>query len=203
MDTLVVTKRSQLTDIADAIRAKTGKSDEITLNDMPNEISEIGGGDKGFCYIDVESQMPNNVEIMVDISASVDVTAYRIEYETTNIDYSVISGKWFLHSNGVSATTDPVITYYFPVINGGTYMITMTEIGSRLRRASTTVDPSTITGNEGNIISNYVDDTSLLAAGYQFEYTATKDGWYLIYVSNQNEMPAISVTGTAPIYIEV
>jgi hypothetical protein len=73
MDTLVVTKRSQLTDIADAIRAKTGKSDEITLNDMPNEISEIGGGDKGFCYIDIESQLPNNVEIMVNISASVSV----------------------------------------------------------------------------------------------------------------------------------
>lgn len=34
----------QLTAIADAIRAKTGKSDMITVDEMPDEISGISGG---------------------------------------------------------------------------------------------------------------------------------------------------------------
>ena len=35
---------TQLTNIANAIRAKTGKSDMITVDEMPDEISGISGG---------------------------------------------------------------------------------------------------------------------------------------------------------------
>lgn len=35
---------TQLTNIADAIRAKTGKVDTITVDEMPDEISGISGG---------------------------------------------------------------------------------------------------------------------------------------------------------------
>lgn len=36
-------KKDDLTDIADAIRSKTGKSDPITVHEMANEISAISG----------------------------------------------------------------------------------------------------------------------------------------------------------------
>lgn len=34
----------KLEDIGDAIRAKTGKSDKLTLSQMPTEIGSISGG---------------------------------------------------------------------------------------------------------------------------------------------------------------
>ena len=76
MDTLIVTKRSQLTDIADAIRAKTGKSDEITLNDMPVEISEIGGGRASAMTVSITAEgSTTTIEVPMNISVAVSVAA--------------------------------------------------------------------------------------------------------------------------------
>lgn len=57
-------RRKELTDIADAIRAKTGKSGDISVEDMPKEIEGIsGGGDSA------------TIVVPVNISVSVSVTA--------------------------------------------------------------------------------------------------------------------------------
>lgn len=40
----VVNKAQSITDIADAIRAKTGSSEEMSVDDMPDEIASITGG---------------------------------------------------------------------------------------------------------------------------------------------------------------
>lgn len=66
-------RKKELTDIADAIRAKTGKSDGMSIEDMPKEIGEIITGRVPPCVVSVEHQLPNNVDVMVNISASVSV----------------------------------------------------------------------------------------------------------------------------------
>lgn len=46
--------KKELTDIADAIRAKTGKSDSMTLEQMPTEIANITGAlpaNAKLCYL--------------------------------------------------------------------------------------------------------------------------------------------------------
>lgn len=182
---------------ADAIRSKTGGTGKIPWSDTEGfksavEGITVGGG----------GSSPAIFENVMNMSAVVSVQSYHSEIVETDVSYETYAGVWFPHSDGVSATTDQVVTYAFPVVLGSTYTITMTEIGNRLRRCFTAVDPSTITGNEGNIVSDFMDDTSNLVAGYEFTYTATKKGWYLIYVSNQNERPNIDITGRVTNWIE-
>lgn len=93
MDTLVVTKRSQLTDIADAIRAKTGKSDEIALNDMPNEINEIGGGNKGFCYVDTLCRTPQIIQNDIHINTTINIEAKQKSALNPLIDICMLDGS--------------------------------------------------------------------------------------------------------------
>jgi hypothetical protein len=42
-DTKVIADRSDIVAIADAVRSKTGKADELTLAEMPGEIQSISG----------------------------------------------------------------------------------------------------------------------------------------------------------------
>lgn len=52
---ILTIQEDTLTDIADAIRAKTGKSDEMTPLEMPDEIASIsggGGGSDDYFYIE-------------------------------------------------------------------------------------------------------------------------------------------------------
>lgn len=49
------------TDIADAIRAKTGKSDTMTPAEMPTEISSIGGGGVELIYIQDKIKIEEDV----------------------------------------------------------------------------------------------------------------------------------------------
>jgi hypothetical protein len=42
-NTKVIADRSDIVAIADAVRSKTGKADELTLAEMPSEIQSISG----------------------------------------------------------------------------------------------------------------------------------------------------------------
>ena len=55
----------KLSNIADAIRSKTGKNEEMTLDEMPNEIESISGGDGS----------PFVIKKEINIGAAVSVTA--------------------------------------------------------------------------------------------------------------------------------
>jgi hypothetical protein len=43
MSELVIVNKTDLTSIADAIRGKTGKTDQMYISDMPDEIANISG----------------------------------------------------------------------------------------------------------------------------------------------------------------
>lgn len=63
-----ITITSAFTDIADAIRAKTGKSDTMTPAEMPTEIANISGGGGGdikrtFISSDVKSQTIQGIQL--------------------------------------------------------------------------------------------------------------------------------------------
>jgi hypothetical protein len=197
MDTLVVTKRSQLTDIADAIRAKTGKSDEITLNDMPNEINEIGGGDKGFCYVDIESKLPNNVEVMVNISASVSVED---------------GGKYYAYAlyNGVRLPRIPdsvLASYPYAWIrensSTGYYDLALTKIMGYYNPAAGTSNGGIVYG-ENNTTTDVVQyRISITNAGTAtaWEYNQTTNAWMgldsnRILLWSNHDIPNGSATAT-------
>jgi hypothetical protein len=61
-------RRKELTDIADAIRAKTGKSGDMSVEDMPKEIASITGGGSG-------DGSPVVIMKEINIGAEVSVTA--------------------------------------------------------------------------------------------------------------------------------
>lgn len=44
MKDLVITERQKLVAVADAIRSKSGINDGMSIDEMPNRISEISGG---------------------------------------------------------------------------------------------------------------------------------------------------------------
>lgn len=57
-----LTITSAFSDIADAIRAKTGKSDTMTPAEMPTEIASISGGGGG--YIKVNTIISTVTEVL-------------------------------------------------------------------------------------------------------------------------------------------
>lgn len=64
--------------IANAIRLKDGTTASIPATTFPERIRalSVGGGDGGpFCRVTVESQDPNVVNVPVNISVAVSVTA--------------------------------------------------------------------------------------------------------------------------------
>lgn len=165
---------------------------KVTVNPVPRVPA---------CVVSVESQSANVVETVVNIGAVVSVKSSHQETVTTNILYSVHVGGWFISNATAESTTSPVVTYFFPVEAGLTYSIIMEEIGNRLAGAFTTVDPSTIAGGD-RVLSDYQDHYYSMAVGYEFAYTATEDGWYLVYVSNQDERPQVNVTTTTTEWVE-
>lgn len=155
------------------------------------------------CEVSVESGEPNVVENVVNIGAAVSVRVQRYETVETQIEYETHAGTWFFYSGGIGGPTmDPVVVYYFPVKKGATYTVTMTEVGNRLNRALSSVDPLTITTEMSGILSDFIDDSASLAAGYVFTYTATADGWYMLYVSNQDGRPVIDVISSEQVLVD-
>lgn len=80
-------RRKELTDIADAIRAKTGKEDTMTLEQMSAEIESIAGGSGGSSggntvKASVSVGVPdigNAIAVDVPISVSVTITAEGVQ----------------------------------------------------------------------------------------------------------------------------
>ena len=77
-----------LTDIADAIRTKTGKTDPLTLEQMPSEIESISGSPI------VDDNLENTVQYrQMNLSAAVYVPSYTNVLPTA-VDPDTKSGVW-------------------------------------------------------------------------------------------------------------
>ena len=62
---------TQLTNIADVIRAKTGKSDMITVDEMPDEISGISGNSETFSTSNVQAMSNGFVGSIIGIAKQI------------------------------------------------------------------------------------------------------------------------------------
>lgn len=187
-----IVQDTSLAAVADAIRAKTGGGEALAFPaGFVEAVEGITGG--GGSSSGGGGFRTNLAEIKKNIGVVVSITAEDVP-EPEEITYAIHNG-WYVGNGNTISTDDPAVNYSFPVEQGKTYTITMVEIGNRLRCGFTTTDPSTITPNyaANTVVSDYVDLTSNLTVGYVFSYTAKADGWYLVYVSNQNQAPKISI----------
>ena len=71
MDNVYSITQGQLEDIADAIRLKTGKSEKMTVAEMPNEISGISGGSENFSTSNVQAVSNGFVGSIIGIAEQV------------------------------------------------------------------------------------------------------------------------------------
>lgn len=105
-----------LTDIADAIRAKTGKTDSLTKEQMPSEIERISGGGastaEGVSY--TNDAMPNVANVKTALDALVPNSHTHANKDTLD-KLSVSNGK--LQYNGSDVGLKPA--YYIDL--AGTY----------------------------------------------------------------------------------
>lgn len=90
------------------------------------------------------------------------------------------SGVWGMLNYGFFAI-DTRINYVFPVTKGTKYTITVEEIGSYLVVGNSNVDPATVTGNlsTSGIITDFATKSGI-KPGTTYEYTPTRDGWYVM-----------------------
>jgi hypothetical protein len=174
----------------------TTKGDEVEHNIVVVAGSGGGGSSAPRCKVEVVEGglfVSSNLFESAVVNIAVETSVSSKSRVSVPLEYDVYAGTWFIHSGGVTTTSDPVVTYAFIVKKGTTYKVTMAEIGNRLRRTFSSVNPASFVGNESDIFSDFVDDTDSLAVGYSFEYKATADGWYLLYVSNAGEAPNINI----------
>ena len=91
---------SALTDIADAIRTKTGGTDSLTLEQMPREIEGIETGKMGKPYVDT-SKITNFGDIFQNNNFPVD--------ELQNIDTKNVTKFGYMFSGCSTLTTIPLL----------------------------------------------------------------------------------------------
>ena len=88
---------------------------------------------------------------------------------------------------------DPdTINYVTPIVAGSTYTITMNEIGNRLRIVTLFEDPRELTSNLTKGVTSIINNPTY-DVGYTVSFTANSDGYVVIYVSNQNEHPKVTI----------
>ena len=79
-----------MTDIADAIRAKTGKTDPLTIEQMPSEIEGISGG--GSSEVD-ENWKYSNKMTFTNISAPELGDTFEVTLPPNQTDFSSVFGR--------------------------------------------------------------------------------------------------------------
>ena len=114
-----------LTDIADAIRTKTGKTDPLTIEQMPSEIESISGG--GSSEVD-ENWKYSNKMVFTDINAPELGDTFEVTLPPNQTDFSSVFGRhsyfkhFIVHSN---AQPTSMSTMFHAVNMGNPYTITL------------------------------------------------------------------------------
>lgn len=79
-----------LTDIADAIRTKTGKTDPLTIEQMPSEIEEISGGGGGSVY---ENLKYSNKVTFTNVNVPELGDTFEVTMPPNQTDFSGVFGR--------------------------------------------------------------------------------------------------------------
>lgn len=114
-----------LTDIADSIRAKTGKTDPLTLGQMPSEIEGISGG--GSSEVD-ENWKYSNKMVFDNVSAPELGDTFEVTLPPNQTDFSSVFGRYssfkhfIVHSN---AQPTSMASMFLAANMGGVYTITL------------------------------------------------------------------------------
>jgi len=95
----------KLTDIADAIRAKTGESDLLTLDEMPSAIASISGGGE---VVDVVPQTINYTKTLAYHFAD-DKYKWLIENYNDRLQFNDIGALSFAFNNCTLLPTNDII----------------------------------------------------------------------------------------------
>ena len=114
-----------MTDIADAIRAKTGKADPLTIEQMPSEIEGISGGGGGSVY---ENLKYSNKAIFTKVSAPELGDTFEVTLPPNQTDFSSVFGRnsSFKHFIVHSEAQPTSMTQMFSTANmGNPYTITL------------------------------------------------------------------------------
>lgn len=131
-----IVEDTSLIAVADAIRAKTGKSDPLTLADMPTEVASIetgGGGSSG-----EKTALAEFLE-----GTSTEITAEDLQGCTSIRDYAGIDGYNACFSNLTSVTIPASVTYI------GEYAISIGGISiTLLSETPPTIDTNAFGYNE-------------------------------------------------------
>lgn len=116
---------SALTDIADSIRAKTGKTEPLTLEQMPGEIESISGG--GSSEVDENWKYANKMTF-TDISAPELGDTFEVTLPPNQTDFSSVFGRYsyfkhfIVHSN---AQPTSMYTMFHAANMGNPHTITL------------------------------------------------------------------------------
>ena len=131
-----------LTNIADAIREKTGGNEEIKVEDMAGKIGEISGGSVETCTVTVINTTGWGNSSIILVSATVyENGIYSTKYleKTTGIIENVVCGSAIcaVSSGNISAYPDNNAEYITSISLGSGYC---TLIKAKQSVVSTTID---------------------------------------------------------------
>jgi hypothetical protein len=95
-----IVDESKLTDIADAIRGKTGGTQALTLDQMPTEISGISGASvKGYGYA-----FDNTVNLEVEVQTDALLICKVESVEGATYGFAMIDGYWTSQNGGIASS---------------------------------------------------------------------------------------------------
>ena len=110
-----------LTDIADAIRTKTGKTDPLTLEQMPSEIEGISGG--GSSEVDENLKYATKVSFAnATLPDTFEVTLPDGQKDFSSLFYRAYTKNIIVHSSSKPTSMDRT---FMQANNGGVYTVTL------------------------------------------------------------------------------
>lgn len=114
-----------LTDIADAIRTKTGKTDPLTIEQMPSEIEEISGGGGGSVY---ENLKYSNKVTFTNVNVPELGDTFEVTMPPNQTDFSGVFGRDSLFKHFIvhsEAQPTSMLNMFKQANKGGVYTITL------------------------------------------------------------------------------
>lgn len=114
-----------LTDIADAIRTKTGKTDPLTIEQMPSEIEEISGGGGGSVY---ENLKYSNKVTFTNVNVPELGDTFEVTMPPNQTDFSGVFGRDSLFKHFIvhsEAQPTSMLNMFKQANKGDVYTITL------------------------------------------------------------------------------
>lgn len=109
-DEKVIASKDKLDNIADSIRFKTGETDEMTLDEMPEQIRSIegsGGYYTGVYPIEIDENGQISCPEVLNIKGDLEASSFSLA------DLPVPEGAWIRYSNGEKVISSATRLYIF------------------------------------------------------------------------------------------